>query len=202
MPPPRRVNEQRFTASFAQQADLLAFRKALIDLAGGFTEVSAGRTVRYIVGVRGAQATKALRKLLEDWQGRTRAKRIELEDRTVAADGDEIYFLLPLLRNPDPQSGARRPLFTNEELLALRRQLATLFHFRSETVLVYGEWRSAAGEPVGDQSFLLRVPRRSRMTLSKLRRVIRNDVLANPSCDQDCIYLSSRWQGEFVYPAR
>lgn len=197
---PIRLREQRFAASFAESTDLITFRRALVELAGGFTEIDAGESKRYIVGLRTARAARSLRTLLADWEGRTRTKRIDLEDRTVAPDGDDPYFLLPLLRNPEPQGGARRPLFTNEELRSLRAHLATLFQFRPELVRVYGEWRSSAGEPVGDESFLIRVPRRNRSTLTRLRRLIRDKILASPSYDQDCIYLSSRWIGEYVYP--
>lgn len=157
----RKLQEHRFTASFADAADLKGFRKALVDLAGAFTEVVAGDHARYIVGLETEAASEALRRLLADWQGQTHAKTIEFEDRATAPDAYEIYFLLPLRRNPEPKGGARRPLFTNEEIRDLRTRLARLFQFRPELVRVDGEWR-----------------------------------------DQDCIYLSSQWEGELVYPKR
>jgi len=65
---------------------------------------------------------------------------------------DEIYFLLPLQRNPDPAGGMRRPLFTNEQLAGFRDELARRFRFRPEMVRVCGEWRNDAGKLIPDHS--------------------------------------------------
>jgi len=106
------------------------------------------------------------------------------------------WLLLPLLRNPG--GGPRQPLFTNEQLARLRTELASRFHFRPVMVRVYGEWRKNTGELVPDDSLLIQTPRRSRRTIPNLRRFIRLRILGDPSCDQDYIYLSSCWRGEFV----
>jgi len=194
---PRPVREFRFAANL-QGDDLAAFREALVDLAGGFTEISDDRGIRYVVGLRGRGATQRMLGFLTEWSHRTRECKIDLEDRSAAKDRDEIYFLLPLWRNPDPTGGPRLPLFTNEQLADLRNELARRFRFRPETVRVYGEWRNDAGQLIPDVSFLIRVPRRDRGTGPALRRFIRRDVLAAQGCDQDYIYLSTRWRGEFV----
>ncbi|MBI4613525.1 MAG: hypothetical protein HY720_07945 [Planctomycetes bacterium] len=88
--------------------------------------------------------------------------------------------------------------FTNEQIAAPREILVRRFHPRREAVRVYGEWRNDAGKPVSDYSLLVRVPRRNQGTVPVLRRFIRREILAAPDCDQDYIYLSSRWRGEFV----
>lgn len=77
-------------------------------------------------------------------------------------------------------------------------KLARGFGFRPVSVAVYGEWRDEHGALIPDHSFLVRVPRFDRGTLPALRGFIRREILSDPSCDQDCIYLSSRWRGEFV----
>jgi hypothetical protein len=194
---PKPVREYRFSATI-DGPDLTAFREALVDLAGGFTEITIERGTRYIVGLSGRGANQRVQDLLAQWAARTREGNIEIEDQASAADRDEIYFLLPLQRNPAPGGGPRLPLFTNEELAALRGDLARRFHFRPEMVRVYGEWRNKAGELVPDHSLLIRVPRRSRGTVPALRGFIRGDILAAPNCDQDCIHLSNRWRGEFI----
>lgn len=194
---PRPVREYRFAANLRGD-DLAAFREALVDLAGGFTEIADDRGTRYVVGLRGRGATQRLLRFLAKWAHRTRERRIGLEDRSTTEDRDEIYFLLPLQRNPDPAGGPRLPLFTNEQLAGFRDELARRFHFRPETVRVYGEWRNDAGQLIPDDSLLIRVPRRGRGTVPALRRFIRHDVLVDQGCDQDYIYLSNRWHGEFV----
>jgi len=194
---PKPVREFRFVGNLRED-DLPAFREALIDLARGFTEIGTNRGTRYIVGLRGRGARQRLQRLLAEWGPRSRQGEIDLEDRWTVADRDEIYLLLPLQRNPDPTGGPRLPLFTNEQLAALRDELARRFQFRPEMVRVYGEWRNDAGELVPDYSLLVRVPRRNQGTMPALRRFIRREILAAPDCDQDYIYLSSRWRGEFV----
>jgi len=193
---PKPVREHRFVANLRED-DLPAFREALVDLAGGFTEIGTSQGTRYIVGMRGQGAKQRVQRLLEEWRPRTRDGKIELEDRSTAVDRHEIYFLLPLQRNPDA-GRPRPPLFTNEQLAAWREELARRFHFRPEMVRVYGEWRNDAGDLVPDYSLLVRVPRRNQGTVPALRRFVRREILAAPDCDQDYIYLSSRWRGEFV----
>lgn len=123
---PRPVREYRFAANLRGD-DLAAFREALVDLAGGFTEITDDRGMRYVVGLRGRGATQRMLRFLAEWAQRTRERRIDLEDRSTAEDRDEL---------------ARR------------------FHFRPETVRVYGEWRNDAGQLIPDDSLLIRVPRR------------------------------------------
>ena len=65
-------------------------------------------------------------------------------------------------------------------------------------ISVYGEWMNDKGDVVPDSSLLIRVRRRNRATLIALRKFIRQEILASPECDQDCIYLSNRWRGERV----
>lgn len=48
----RPVREHRFTANLAG-AELVRFREALVDLAGGFTEIASGGGTRYVVGLTG-----------------------------------------------------------------------------------------------------------------------------------------------------
>lgn len=194
---PRPVREYRFVANLRGDA-LTAFREALVDLSGGFTEIATGRGTRYVVGLRGRGARQRILRFLAQWAHRTREGKIDFEDRSTAADRDEIYFLLPLQRNLDPAGGPRLPLFTNEQLAGFRDELAQRFHFRPETVRVYGEWRNDAGQLIPDYSLLIRVPRRSRGTVPALRKFVRHGVLAVQGCDQDYIYLSNRWRGEFV----
>jgi len=194
---PKPVREYRFVANLRED-DLPAFREALVDLADGFTEIGTSQGTRYIVGLRGRGARQRLQRLLAEWEPRARQGKIDLEDCSTAADRDEIYFLLPLQRNPDPAGGPRRPLFTNEQLAGFRDELAQRFRFRPEMVRVYGEWRNDAGQLIPDYSLLIRVPRRGRGSLPALRRFIRREVLATQGCDQDYVYLSSRWLGEFV----
>lgn len=192
---PTPVREYRFSADL--DADHLApFREALVDLAGGFTEVGTDRGTRYIVGLRGRGARQRLIKLLDRWAPYTQQGSIRLERQVSARDGAEIFFLLPLHRNPG--GGARQPLLTNEQLARLRTELASRFHFRPAMVRVYGEWRNNAGELVPDHSLLIRIPRRSLRTIPNLRQFIRLRILGDPSCDQDHTYLSSRWRGEFI----
>ena len=195
---PKPVREYRFSANLPA-AHLAAFREALVDLAGGFTEVGTDRGTRYIVGLRGRGPRQRLIKLLARSAPYTQQGSIRLERQTAAPDGAEIFFLLPLLRNPG--GGPRQPLFTNEQLARLRTELASRFHFQPVMVRVYGEWRNNTGEPVPDDSLLIRIPRRSRRTIPNLRQFIRLRILGDPSCDQDYIYLSSRWRGEFIAPA-
>src|SRR3990172_2325666 len=145
---PKPVREYRFVANLRED-DLPAFREALVDLADGFTEIGTSQGTRYIVGLRGRGARQRLQRLLAEGEPRARQGKIDLEDCSTAADRDEIYFLLPLQRNPD-------------------------------------------------YSLLIRVPRRGRGSLPALRRFIRREVLATQGCDQDYVYLSSRWLGEFV----
>lgn len=95
--------------------------------------------------MRGPGARQRLQRLLAEWEPRAREGKIDLEDCSTAADRDEIYFLLPLQRNPDPAGGPRRPLFTNEQWAGFRDELAQRFRFRPEMVRVYGEWRNDAG---------------------------------------------------------
>lgn len=194
---PKPVREYRFSATI-DGPELAAFREALVDLAGGFTETTTELGTRYIVGLSGRGAKQRVLNLLAQWAAPTREGNIKLEDQATSTDRGEIYFLLPLQRNPDPDSERRLPLFTNEELEALREDLARRFHFRPEMVRVYGEWRNNAGELIPDDSLLIRVPPRSRGTVPALRRFIRRAILAAPNCDQDCIYLSNRWRGEFI----
>lgn len=197
---PRPVREYRFVATLYGR-DVTEFREALVDLADGFTESATDRGTRYVVGLRGRGAKQRMLRFLAQWAHRTRKGRIDLEDRDIAPDQDEVYFLLPLQRNPDPARARRLPLFTNEQLAGFRKELAWRFHFRPETVQVYGEWRNDAGQLIPDYSFLIRVPRRGRGTIPALRKFIRHDVLAAQGCDQDYIYLSTRWRGEFVVGA-
>ncbi len=200
MPESRRrncVREYRILVEL-EPRHLAAFREDLVALAGAFTEIGSGPVLRYVVGLRGRYAKAHVLAVLARW--RDRATRLTLEDPATSPDAEEIYFLLPLQRNPDPAGGKRSPLFTNEELADLRLHLARKFHFRPEMVRVYGEWRNKAGDLVPDHSFLIRVPRRSRGTVPALRRFMRRQILASPSCDQDCLYLSARWWGELVYP--
>ncbi len=192
---PRPVRECRFSANL-DAAHLAAFREALVDLAGGFTEVGTERGTRYIVGLRGRRARQRIIKLLARWAPYTQEGNIRIERQAAAPDSAEIFFLLPLLRNP--RGGLRRPLFTNEQLARLRTELATRFHFQPVMVRVYGEWQDDAGELVPDHSLLIRVPRRSRQTIPNLRQFIRLRILDHQSCDQDYVYLSSRWRGEFI----
>jgi hypothetical protein len=177
---------------------LRALREDLIRLAGGFTEIEAPHGLRFIVCLAGRDAKKRVQRLVALWKGRW--IDVRLEDRRRSADCDEIYFLLPLQRNPDPSGTPRRPLFTNEDLADLRMRLATRFHFRPEMVGVYGEWRDDEGRLIPDISFLVRVPRRGPGTVPALRRFLKRHILANPRCDQDCLYLSNRWRGEYVRP--
>ncbi|MBI4705392.1 MAG: hypothetical protein HY744_30170 [Deltaproteobacteria bacterium] len=194
---PKAVRECRFVAN-PRDEDLVAFRKDLLGLAGGFTEIGTTQGTRYIVGLSGRGARRRIQRLLAEWGPRFRQGGVGLEDHSTAADRDEIYFLLPLQKNPDPSGRPRLPLFTNEQLAAWREELARRFHFRPEMVQVYGEYRNDAGVPVPDKLLLLRVPRRNRGTVRALRRFIRLKILAAPNCDQDCIYLSSRWRAELV----
>ncbi len=108
---PKPVREYRFVANLRED-DLPAFREALVDLAGGFTEIGTTQGTRYIVGLRGRGARQRVRRLLEEWGPRTRDSKIDLEDRSTAEDRDALYFLLPLHWNPDPAGGTRRPMFT------------------------------------------------------------------------------------------
>jgi len=195
---PGPVREYRFSANL-DTAHLAAFREALVDLAGGFTEITTDRGPRYIVGLRGRGARQRIIKLLARWAPYTQEGNIRIESQAAAPDGAEIFFLLPLLRNP--AGGPRRPLFTNDQLARLRVELASRFHFQPIMVRVYGEWRNEMGELVPDHSLLIRIPRRSRRTIPNLRQFIRRQILGDPGCDQDYIYLSSRWRGEFIAPA-
>src|SRR3990172_5162133 len=142
---PKPVREYRFVANLRED-DLPAFREALVDLADGFTEIGTSQGTRCIVGLRGRGARQRLQRLLAEWEPRARQGKIDLEDCSTAADRDEIYFLLPLQRNPDPAGGPRRPLFTNEQWAGFRDELARRFRFRPEMVRVYGEWRNDAGQ--------------------------------------------------------
>ena len=89
------VREGRFSASFSGP-DLHSFRRALVDLAGGFTEIEHGGGARYIVGLKGRNAERFTRRLLTAWGPRCLEGSIELEERKVSPDRDDIYFLLPL----------------------------------------------------------------------------------------------------------
>ena len=149
---PMPVREYRFVVDLGV-VDLPAFREALAALAGGFTEIATDRGTRYVVGMRGRGAKERLLKLLAIWASRTRAGRIEIEDRSTVPDRDEIYFLLPLKRNPEPDGGPRPPLFTNEQLTTLRTELARRFHFRPEMARVYGEWRNDVADLVVQTNF-------------------------------------------------
>ena len=193
----RRVFEYRFVADF-QGDDLPAFREALVELAGGFTEIPGDRGTRYVIGLQGRDARRRLRAVLIRWSSHARAGRINLEQRSISWARDEIYFLLPLQRNPDQPGKPRLPLFTNEQFACFRDSLARDFHFRPEAVRVYGEWRNDAGRLIPDHLLLFRVPRRGRGVVHSLRRFIRRVLLSAPGCDQDYVYLSSRWRGEYV----
>ncbi len=177
---------------------LRALREDLIRLAGGFTEIEAPHGLRFIVGLAGRDAKERVRRLVASWRARGIGAR--LEDRRRSTVRDEIYFLLPLQCNPDRSGRPRRPLFTNEDLADLRMRLATQFHFRPEMVRVYGEWRDDEERLIPDVSFLIRVPRRGPGTVPALRNFLKRHILANPRCDQDCLYLSNRWRGEHVRP--
>lgn len=194
------IRECRFIVHL-HPGDVAAFREALVDLAGGFTEIARDGATRYIVGLGGDDADQRIEAFVAQWKPRTAKGGIALEDQSKAPDRDEVYFLLPLQRNPPAGGGPRRPLFTNEQMGRIRDELARRFHFRPEVVSVYGQWRNASGELIPDHSFLIRVPRRSPGTVAALRRFIRREVLEAEGCDQDCIYLSSRWRGEFVSKA-
>lgn len=194
---PKRLREYRFVADL-EGNDLVAFREELVDLAGGFTEIHTEAGTRYIVGLRGRDAKHSILKLLGKWEARTKKGKIDIEDRATASDPNEIYFLLPLRRNPDRAGGLRLPAFTNEELAALRMKLAHKFHFRPVMVQVYGEWRNDTGELIPDDSVLIHVPYRNQRTITLLRAFLKLEVLASETCDQDCLYLSYRWRGEFV----
>jgi len=189
---------REFRLIVRHRPDVRRLREDLIGLAGGFTEIEAGGRLRFILCLAGRDAKQRVLELVEAWK--TRGVVVSLEDQERAPDRDEVYFLLPLQRNPDLAGGPRGPLFTNEDLAGIRTELARRFSFRPEMVRVYGEWRNAAGELVPDVSFLIRVPRRGRGTTPSLRRFLREHILANPRCDQDCLYLSNRWRGEYVYP--
>lgn len=193
--PPKPVREHRFLVNLFA-AHLPAFREALVDLAGGFTEIATDYGTRYVVGLRGRAAKKRMARLLATWAPQTQAGNIRIESPVNAPDRDEIFFLLPLQRNPG--RGPRQPLFTNEKLAGLRAELARRFHFRPVMVQVYGEWRNDAGELVPNHSLLVRVPRRGRGTVPALRRFLKKDLLGDPRCAQEYIYLSSRSRGEFV----
>jgi hypothetical protein len=193
----KRVREYRFVADFAEH-DVRVFREQLVDLAGGFTEIATDSGTRYMVGIRGRRARKRLLELLEIWAPKVAQGKIELDDWEMSPDQHEIYFLLPLQKNPDDTNAPRSPLFTNEWLATLRQSLAVRFHFLPVMVRVYGEWRSEAGALIPDFSLLIRVPRREHDTSASLRQFIREEILKDPDCDQDCIYLSSSWVGEFV----
>lgn len=194
---PSPVQEYRFVADLAAH-DLPAFREALVNLAGGFTEIDMPRGTPTIVGLRGPGSEQQIQKLLDEWSSRDRRGAISLEDQKTAQDRDEVFFLLPIRRIPKQPGKPRPPLFTNERLAEIREELARQFQFRPDMVRVYGEWRNSDGQLIPDPSLLIRVPRRSEKTAPRLRAFIRRAILANPDCDQDCIYLSSRWRGEFV----
>lgn len=97
--------------------DVRRLREDLIDLAGGFTKIEAGRRLRYIVCLPGRDVKPRVQELVEAWRGRGVA--VSLEDEERSPDRDELYFLLPLQRNPDPAGGHRRPLFTNEDMAGI-----------------------------------------------------------------------------------
>ena len=116
-----------------------------------------------------------------------------------APDKDELFFLLPLFRNPEVETNERRPLFSNEQMAELRMKLGKTFHFLPEVVHVYGGYRNESGELIPDPSMLIRVPKRNSNSVSDLRRFIRDEILSLGSCDQECIYLSFQWKAELVY---
>lgn len=190
------VREYRFSATLSNDQDRATFREALVDLAGGFTEITTDGGTSYRVGLRGRTSTQQLRQLLTTWAPRTASGVISLEPFPQTRVRRDIYFLLPLLRNPG--SGPRQPLFTNEQLAALWTHLAERFHFRPIAVQVYGEWRDRSGQLIPDHNLLIKVPDRGRGTAPRLRRFIRQMILAAPTCDQDYIYLSIAWRGEFI----
>lgn len=189
------MKEYRFKADL-KNVDLDRLRRALVDAAGGFTEVAGGEERLFIVGIGSAASSRRLRSVLARWA--PRGSGVQRLRRPSAQQDREAYFLLPLLRNPDRSEQPRRPLFTNEQLNRLRSKLADIFGFRPQMVYVYGEWRNDEGEVVPDQSVMIHVHLARSGTLARLRKFIRKEILGDPSCDQDCIYLSCRWQGEYV----
>lgn len=178
-----------------RRGNLTRFRRALLDVAGGFTEVPSNHGTRYIVGLEHARAKPQLEDLLRTWGPQSRSGKITLEERSGADDPDDIFFLLPLKKNPD-RRGRRGPLFTNEQFDDFLKALARM-NFQLTSVLVYGEWRKGR-KRYRDRHHLLRVRRRDEHTVSLLRGFIQSVVLAAPGCDQECIYLSSNWCGELV----
>ena len=194
--PPERLQEFQFIAEIDHRK-LPAFLRALREFAGGFHEHDTEKGTCWVVGLVGGRGRQRLKEFLRLWAGRTRARKVHIA--SSASQRGQIYFLLPLQRNPGPRRVKRTALFTNERLKELWGKLAGL-GFRLQAVSAYGEWLSEDGTPIPDYHFLVRVARRNRATAAAVRRFIREEILGHPSCDQESVYLSVDGWGEFVYP--
>ncbi len=180
--PAQSFPESRFTIA---SPDFAAVRTALLGAGEGYTEIGRGERRDYIVGAHGREGQQRLAKLLREWN-------VTPEKRA----GREIFFLLPLFKNEG--AGPRRPLFSPGKSAALEKELGERFHYTPKYVEVFGEWKDK-GKVYSDASMMIRVPVR-RGTRTALRRFLREKILADPECDQVCLYLSVNWRGEYVYP--
>lgn len=190
--------ETRFVAKI-DEVDMPEFREELVNLNRGFTEIATAQGKRFIVALSDSDSKQCLLDLLDRWKQRTRDKNIVIEDQVSAPDKDEIFLLLPLLRNPEEGIEERSTLYSNEQMTELVMKLAKKFYCLPQMVHVYGEYRNKAGELIPDPSMLIRVPQRTDNVVSDLRRFIRDEILSHPDCDQECIYLSFQWKAELIY---
>lgn len=189
-----RTNDPRDAARIRQVRD------ALLDAAGGFTEIAPdagqllvpGDGVGYIVALGSASRANKLRARLASLAAQWDLPAPRLIEASKGPRRSLCHFLIPEQANPD-NKGQRRPLFTPERWARIH---AAIEPWLSHPVLfVYGEWMppDSWAEKSVDVSRLYCVRRQSKATEARLRRFIQTRVFdGGRECDQWCIYLSVR----------
>ena len=190
----------------ANQARVREVRAALLEIAGGFTEILPGEFqdllpgdgLGYIVALKTTQQVRALQIRLSSLALRWRARAPILSSASLGPRKDYCHFLLPEHANPN-ERGQRRPLFTAARWNSIEGAIKSRLTHRVS--FVYGEW--VAGDSAAffssDQSRIYVVRWESTATTAFLREFLHTYVFdGGKECDQWCLYLSIQGQSELI----
>ena len=182
-------------------------RAALLELAGGFTEINPGTLTELIPGdglgyIAALEDHKKLEDLNQRLEGLAKAWNLPVPSISPASDGPRshcAFFLIPRLANRD-ETGRRRNLFSPEKWARLKEALQGKLSYPVQ--LVYGEWLPQDSSRGVDQdaSFIFVFKLASGKEVEEMCRFIEREVFdGGKECDQEVIYLSIGGMGTYVY---
>lgn len=189
-------------------AETRVLRDAILELAGGFTEIGPGVLTDlipgpgtgYIVALEAAREAFVLQRRIRELASAWALPAPSIRPASRGPRGKVCYFLLPEFANPEPD-GYRRRLLSEERIAAVETELLpSLVH---PIIRVYGEWkpRFSVRQLDSDVSFIYIVRWRSHEDERQLRSFIETRIFdKSGECDQETIYLSVRGVASYVYP--